>query len=114
MKLSASCQLGRFLGGFFSHDEIVGRFGGDEFIAFVKNTADEERACRIADEIVRGVAESVVHPDRSKKVSLSIGISLYHGEEKNYSEIFKKADTALYEAKADPENRFHVYEDEGV
>ena len=104
-------QLGRFLGRFFSHGEIVGRFGGDEFIAFVKNTADEETACRIADEIVRGVAESVVHPDRSKKVSLSIGISLYHGEEKNYSEIFNKADVALYAAKADPDNRYFVHRD---
>ena len=107
-------QFGAFIGKMFSHDEIVGRFGGDEFIAFVRNSDDSDRACRIAGDVIKGISESIVLPDPGQKVSTSIGIAVYHGEEKNYSEIFKKADTALYEAKADPENRFHVYEDEGV
>ncbi len=104
-------QLGGFLGWMFTHDEIVGRFGGDEFIAFIRNADDSDDACRIAGDIVRGVSENVVLAGGSQKVSVSIGIAVYHGDEKNYSEIFRKADMALYAAKADPENRFHVYDD---
>ena len=104
-------QLGRFLGEKFTHPhEIAGRFGGDEFIVFIKDTDDLDTARRVAGEIVAGVSESVSLPNKSQTVSISIGIAVYHGQEKNYSEIFKKADTALYQAKADPQNRYCVYE----
>ena len=105
-------QLGRFLGSRFTDNEIVGRFGGDEFIVFIRNTDDPEQACSIADDIIRGTWEHVGLPDKDRKVSISIGIAIYHGQEKHYSEIFKKADIALYRSKADPENRYHVYKPE--
>ena len=104
-------QLGSFLRGKFTGDEIVGRFGGDEFIVLIKNTDDPETARRIAEELIRDVPESIVLPEREQKVSLSIGIAICNGRERNYSEIFKKADTALYAAKADPENGYHINAD---
>ncbi|MCR5663242.1 MAG: GGDEF domain-containing protein [Oscillospiraceae bacterium] len=107
---SVIVQLGRYLGAGFAGDEIVGRFGGDEFILFIKNTDDTETARRIAGDIVAGVSESVALPDEKQRISISVGIAAYRGREKNYSEIFKKADVALYQAKADPENRVCVYE----
>ena len=104
-------QLGRFLGGKFTRDdEITGRFGGDEFIVFIKDTDDPDTARGIASDIVTGVSKSVTLPDKAKTVSISIGIALYHGHEKNYSELFKKADTALYQAKADSQNRYYVFQ----
>ncbi len=104
-------QIGSFLGKRFTGEEVAGRFGGDEFIVFVKNTNDMETAHKIANEIVEGAAQSVELPDKDKKITVSIGISIYSGLEKNYSEIFKKADIALYQAKADPDNRFRVFEE---
>lgn len=103
-------QLGGFLASRFTHHEIVGRFGGDEFIVFIKNTNDLDSARKIAEGLVEGVSTSVVLPNNEKGVSISIGIAAYNGQENNYSEIFKKADIAMYKAKADPENRFYVYE----
>ena len=102
-------EMGTFLGDMFQGDEVVGRFGGDEFIIFIKNTDDPDTACRIADEIVKGAAEKVTLPDKSQKVGVSVGLALYNGGEKDYSRIFKKADTAMYKAKADPEKRYCVY-----
>ena len=101
-------QLGLMLGGLFSSDDIVGRFGGDEFIVFLKGTDDPEAARKAAQDMIAGAAEHVAMPEGAQKVSVSIGIAVYHGAEKNYSEIFKKADTALYRSKADPENRFSI------
>ena len=102
-------QLGRFLAAGFTGDEIIGRFGGDEFILFFKNTDDADTARRIAGDIVTGVSESVALPNEKEKLSVSIGIALYNGIEKNYSELFKKADVALYQAKGSPIDRFCVY-----
>ncbi|MCR4608996.1 MAG: GGDEF domain-containing protein [Eubacterium sp.] len=90
-------------------DELTGRFGGDEFILFIRNTNDEDAAVKIADEIIKNISEVVELPDKDKKVSTSIGIAVYKGVEKSYSEIFKKADVALYRAKADKEKRYSIY-----
>ena len=106
---SVISQLGGYLRSRFTHDEIIGRFGGDEFILFIRDTDDPDFARRIAEEVIKGTSENVILPDRDRKVSISIGIAVYHGAEKNYSEIFKKADTALYQSKADPDNRCYVY-----
>ena len=104
-------QFGRFLREMFNDDDIVGRFGGDEFIAFIKNDDDKDTACRMAGNICKMVPERVTLADTERKIGLSIGIAIYHGEEKNYSALFKKADIALYDAKADTEVKYHLYED---
>ena len=93
-------------------NDLTGRFGGDEFILFIKNTNDEDKAVGIADEIIKNISEVVELPDKDKKVSTSIGIAVYKGVEKRYSEIFKKADIALYKAKVDTEKRYCIYKDE--
>ena len=107
---SVIIQLGNYLGSRVGEDEILGRFGGDEFILVIKNTDDAMFAKSLADEIVRDAAEKLTIPFSNEKISLSIGIAIYRGEEKNYSELFKKADIALYKSKADPDNRYYVYE----
>ena len=106
---SVIIQFGDFLKSVFTDGEILGRFGGDEFIVFIKDTKDVEYADRIAASIVAGASESIRVPDEDRRVSVSIGAAVYRGREANYSEIFKKADIALYEAKADADNRYHIY-----
>ena len=102
-------EIGGFLRDRFGDNAVAGRFGGDEFIVFVKGTDDMDAACAIAEDIVAGVSEQAVLPDGEQGVSVSVGVAAYHGVEGNYSEIFKRADWALYQAKADPEQRFCVY-----
>ena len=103
-------QMGLFLRDKFTDGEIVGRFGGDEFIVFIKDTDQADQAGEIAADLIAGTAKNVLLPDGDQTVSVSVGISVYRGAEKNYSEIFKKADIALYQAKADAEKRFCIYE----
>lgn len=102
-------QLGNFLNGYFTKGETVGRFGGDEFIFFVKNVNDDDTAVKTARDIVTGVPEHIALPDKERKVNVSIGIAIYNGIEKNYSEIFKKADMALYCAKSERAEGYKIY-----
>ena len=103
-------QLGAVLRKMFTDSEIVGRFGGDEFVIFRKDTNDRDTAFRIAADILAGASEGVALPETGQRVGASIGIALYSGAETGYSELFKKADTALYRAKNDPESSVCVYE----
>lgn len=101
-------KFGVFLGSVFTNGEISGRFGGDEFIVFIKDTDDISAAEDAVRKVING-ASKIMLPDESRRISVSAGVSVYRGEEKNYSEIFKKADVALYNAKSDPNAKFSFY-----
>ena len=103
-------ELGAYLKQKFANNEIIGRFGGDEFIIFVKNTDEVSFASRLAKEIADEASEVVKIPNSDEKFSISLGVAIYRGEEKNYSEIFKKADIALYKTKANRPSKFNIYE----
>ena len=105
-------QLGEYLNDYFSSDEIVGRFGGDEFVFFKKDTDDEKLAEKIAKDIIYGIPHHVTLPDIRHRTGASIGIALYHGKEKNYSELFKKADVALYDVKLKRDEQYKLYQDD--
>ena len=102
-------QLGKYLGKLFTNGEIVGRFGGDEFLIFIKDADSKELAENIAKVIVSDTKDNIKLPNKDQFFSVSIGIAIYHGVEKNYSEIFKKADVALYKTKNDKTTHYSVY-----
>ena len=104
-------KLGEYLNGYFSSDEIVGRFGGDEFIFFKKGTDDEELAVKIAEDIVSEIPQHILLPDGRHRAGASIGIAMYRGDEKNYSELFKKADLALYDVKLKRVEHYKLYKE---
>lgn len=102
-------QIGDYLRDHFKNEEIVGRFGGDEFVVFVGGTNDAAEAERIAHEMTTGAPERIILPDKNRKISFSIGMALYRGEEKSFYEIFKKADDALYDLKAKRTKKYTIY-----
>ena len=102
-------QFGALLRDAFTHGEIIGRFGGDEFILFIKDTDNARIAEEAAHRIIDGAAERIKLPNGERSVSVSVGIAAYHGAETNYSEIFKKADIAMYRAKADRTTQLSFY-----
>ena len=105
-------QLGGFLASQFTNGDIVGRFGGDEFIVFIKGVDDEEKAKEIAKGIVAGAAQNISYPGQEEPVQVSVGIAIYRGLASNYSKLFKKADIAMYQAKANHEEHISLYEEE--
>ena len=105
------CELGKYLGQKFINNEIVGRFGGDEFIIFYKDIDDVTFAEKTANEIINETKETIKLPTDEVKFGVSVGAAIYKGEEKNYSELFKKADIALYKTKASRKIHYAMYQD---
>lgn len=81
----------------------VGRIGGDEFAIVLPETGPEE-GLRIAERIRAAVAASPLPADPSGSIPLAITVSVglaCAGARENVSmtEIFRRADEALYQAK---------------
>lgn len=89
--------------------DIVGRFGGDEFMVLLPNTMPDQ-AMATAERIRKAVysAELIV-PDGSVSVSTSIGIALYPDHGAEAEELINKADRALYVSKNKGKNRSTVF-----
>ncbi len=76
------------------------RWGGDEFIAFLRES-DKEEGCRLAEAIRNGIANHVfVKDDIEVQPTISIGVSAHPEDGSSTDELFRAADRALYRAKA--------------
>lgn len=99
-------EIARRFKSLFRQDDIIGRAGGDEFIAFIQyggNTAD--LAAR-AKQIIAALGEELLIDNISYFVSASIGISCYPSDGVQFYDLYCRADSALYRAKELGKNRY--------
>jgi len=92
----------------FRDSDIVGRIGGDEFFALMRNVPGETAAAAKAQELLEAI-QTVCAEYSSVHLSASIGISLYPNNAKCMEELYAKADDALYQAKRKGKNQFVFY-----
>lgn len=84
--------------------DIVARWGGEEFIAMLPETTIDQ-AYYVAEKL-RATIENHSF-DVVSKITCSIGIAIYHNNNKK-SELFKRADEALYRAKNSGRNQVQI------
>jgi diguanylate cyclase (GGDEF)-like protein len=96
--------------------DIVGRFGGEEFVILLPQTgADEVR--RIAERLREKLAEIIVPVsagtagESPPRVTISIGIATLDRSRRDLDEMLAAADVALYEAKNTGRNKVCVLAD---
>lgn len=88
--------------------DMLFRYGGEEFVVLLPNT-DDTGAYRLAQRIRRKIEKSECECDGQKlRLTISAGVSCL-GKKENAHDLFVKADTALYEAKADGRNLVRTY-----
>jgi diguanylate cyclase (GGDEF)-like protein len=102
---SALKGLSRLLQQRLRKSDIIGRYGGDEFVALLID-CEAAQALRIMDEIRHHFSEIEFYPNDARSLSLtfSCGISTYPKFQSAES-LSDSADQALYIAKTDQRNR---------
>jgi diguanylate cyclase (GGDEF)-like protein/PAS domain S-box-containing protein len=90
--------------------DVVGRFGGDEFVAICENT-DAAAALRVTERMRAGVAVPLTGAAASLGLSVSIGVAVFEPTDEppvSAERMFTAADTAMYAAKEDGKNRISL------
>jgi len=85
--------------------DVIGRFGGEEFIVALPNTGPED-AQIVAERLKKRVAELPLKEGMSELcLSVTIGIALAHPEEADLESLITRADQTLYVGKRGGRNR---------
>jgi diguanylate cyclase (GGDEF)-like protein len=89
--------------------DIIGRFGGEEFVILLPQTRAAE-ACGIAERLRRGAgALAVLAGDGSVQATISIGVAVLYQHGRDLFELLAAADLALYRAKHTGRDRVCLY-----
>ncbi|MCC0783267.1 diguanylate cyclase [Clostridioides sp. ES-S-0108-01] len=99
----------------FREDDIVGRIGGDEFVVLIKNFNSNNYI--LIDKLERfcsKINQKKFAEQAEFSISCSIGIAIYPEHGYVYSELYEKADQALYYTKSHGKNSYHVFSDDSI
>ncbi len=94
--------------------DTVARLGGDEFVVLIQSlSADAEDAHMHATTVGHKILSSLNEPytlgGLEHSCTPSIGIALFSGDTVAAPEVLKRADSAMYQAKAQGRNTLHFY-----
>ena len=89
----------------------LGRYGGDEFVAFIIDCYSETAMERFAGELCRKMNKQFTVDGNTVPISVSIGAACTVGV-KETSELYMKADKALYHSKENGRNQYTLFSEE--
>lgn len=90
------------------HDDVVARFGGDEFCILI-GLHDREEARHMAQRIMLKMKDPIELAGRRMVMTTSIGISLFPEDGQTCEELLKHADLALYQSKGGGRNGLNFF-----
>jgi diguanylate cyclase (GGDEF)-like protein len=79
--------------------DIIGRPGGDEFVALVPDVQPEE-ATKLAQRLTAALEEPYLIGSKKLRCTASIGLALYPEHANTLTGLMREADAAMYRAKA--------------
>jgi len=82
------------------HPDVIGRYGGDEFLVILPNStavAASEQALRLCEYVRTTPLAPLSAP--ATRLTLSVGITHFKPGDDDWHKLLERADRALYEAK---------------
>lgn len=95
----------------FKNDAIISRFGGDEFMVYIKKIDTIEELHSKAKELCSSMDTVLEYNNNTCKASISMGVAIDH-RNMSYEDLLDKADKALYKAKNNGRNQYNIYEND--
>jgi diguanylate cyclase (GGDEF)-like protein/PAS domain S-box-containing protein len=90
-------------------EDMVGRLGGDEFLAILGQIYDTSHAARAAEHALQALGRPYLVDGRQLEISPSIGISLFPQDGETFDTLIQHADAAMYHAKESGRNTYRFF-----
>jgi len=89
-------------------EDLLGRHGGEEFVVLLDQT-EREQSIQAAERLRLGVGDHVMKIENHViPMTVSIGLATLESGDENFNDLLRRADQALYAAKANGRNRVEV------
>ncbi len=92
--------------------DVIARLGGDEFAIILTSAMSREEIEKCASRLIFGISEAMpqqVKNNSNIKLSASIGVAIARPDD-DPTELFRRADTALYHSKTSGKNTWSFYD----
>ena len=93
----------------FRNSDVLSRLGGDEFVVYLKSVPEKNWAQQRAEQMVQQVRRWVGNGTTNIQVTASIGIVMTDMVARNYDDLYRAADIAMYTAKHEGGNKALFY-----
>lgn len=93
-------------------DDLVARFGGDEFVVLLRGTRAEDDAAAAAEKIRKTLSQPYNVSGRILHITISLGVATGSAKTHSASKIFREADAAAYLAKRSGRDRSQIFDAE--
>lgn len=102
-------ELTRRMNAVLSEDDLIARFGGDEFVAVLPNEHATQAVAK-AESLLQSLSAPILIDDIAVKIQVSIGIAHLAPGHRTPSDLIRDADAAMYQAKESGRNRLEVFD----
>jgi diguanylate cyclase (GGDEF)-like protein len=103
-------ETARRIRGCLSEHEFLARLGGDEFAIVQRRDGQPSAAGSLAARIIEALGNEMRVGDLSIHLGSSIGIALFPSNAADADDLHKKADLALYRAKAEGRGTYRFFD----
>ena len=86
--------------------DTVSRYGGDEFLILLTDVGSMSDVILVVTRLIASLGAPHVIGDRTFRVKVSIGISIYPDDSDEVAVLIERADAAMYDAKRQGIGRF--------
>lgn len=93
----------------FREQDIVGRIGGDEFMVLIRGIDNMDIAKNRVKKLIEEVRALQMPELDGNGITISVGLAFAPDDGTNFMELYRHADTALYQVKQGGRNGFSVY-----
>jgi diguanylate cyclase (GGDEF)-like protein len=105
-------EIGRRLQKVFREEDLVARFGGDEFAVLLENLHERGKMSRLAEKSLGAIQRPYEFGGRLFHSGASIGIAVAPDDGIKPDRLIQQADAAMYAAKQDEGSSYRYVSDE--